>query len=252
MNNKLCGIITARGGSKGIQFKNLYPVAGAPLIYYSIINAQRSNIFDRLIVSTDDDKIASVARSYGVEVPFMRPADLALDHTQHFEVMRHAIETLPEKYEYTAIISPTAPTVQGFHWQEALELIEEKQADCVVSVLEMDFKHHPHKALTELFDGYILVPEARRRGIRRQELPTAYFTTGGVYLFRTENILKGDIYGKKVVPYVIDDPQYAIDINEEADLDAARSAILFYETPENRLRDAELYEELKQGRWPHV
>src|SRR3989344_5697715 len=98
---KILGIITARGGSKGIAGKNVKPLLGKPLIAYTIEAAKKSGVFDRLILSTDDEEIARVAREYGCEVPFMRPSELAQDTTPHLPVVQHAVEWLREHEKYS-------------------------------------------------------------------------------------------------------------------------------------------------------
>src|SRR5579871_1555806 len=107
------GVITARGGSKGIPGKNLRLLRGKPLLAYSIEAAQQSGVFERLIVSTDDEAIASCAVALGCEVPFMRPAALARDETVHFDVMRHAVDWMRDHASYTPdavmILQPTSP-----------------------------------------------------------------------------------------------------------------------------------------------
>ena len=246
MENKhtVLGIVTARGGSKGILHKNLYPIAGMPLMYYCITNAQNSGIFDRIILSTDDPKIADVGKNFGVEVPFMRPAHLAEDKTPTFDVIEHALGAIKEQYDYVGIIQPTAPVIQGFHWQEAYEVLLEKEADSVISVLEVPMKFHPSKAIMETEEGTYKVPWARRAGLGRQQLPRVYYSTAGIYLFKTSNIKGGDFYGNKFVPYAIDDEQYALDVNDLEDLEKARDSIMMFDTPEDRIKDIEAYQKL--------
>ncbi|KKU84922.1 MAG: CMP-N-acetylneuraminic acid synthetase, partial [Parcubacteria group bacterium GW2011_GWA2_47_8b] len=98
---KILGIITARGGSKGVPGKNIKLLGGKPLIAYSIEAAQKSGVFDRIILTTDDQKIADVAKQYGCEVPFMRPAELAGDTVQHLPVLRHAVQWLKDNDGYS-------------------------------------------------------------------------------------------------------------------------------------------------------
>src|ERR1700751_5255970 len=103
---RVLGVVTARGGSKGLPGKNLRPLAGKPLIAHTIDTARDSNAFDRVILSTDDDAIAAAARSRGCDVPFMRPAELARDETPHLPVLQHAIEWLRtnERYQPDAVM----------------------------------------------------------------------------------------------------------------------------------------------------
>ena len=137
---KILGVITARGGSKGIPGKNIKPFLGKPLIAYTIEAAKKSGVFDpavggtsRLILSTDDPEIAEVAKKYGCEVPFMRPKELAEDKSAHLPVMQHAVQWLKdnENYQpdYVMILQPTSPLRQPFHIKEAVELILKTGAD---------------------------------------------------------------------------------------------------------------------------
>lgn len=241
-DTKVLGIVTARSGSKGIPHKNLYPVAGAPLVYYCIQAAQSSGIFDRLIISTDDEKIAEVAKGYGIEVPFMRPKHLAEDDTPHLPVIQHALNSLEEKYDYAAIIQPTAPTLQKWHWQEAWELLGEKDGDSVISVMEIPTLYHPAKALIQADKG-LLITDHRRDGTGRQSLPKAYYSTAGLYIFKTKNLDSGNFYGEKIIPYEID-ADYAIDINELEDIDRARESICLIMPPDVKEKDEEEYKKL--------
>jgi CMP-N,N'-diacetyllegionaminic acid synthase len=107
------GVITARGGSKGVPGKNLKPLAGKPLITYTIDAARESGVFERVILSTDDEAIAQFGRAAACEVPFMRPADLARDETPHLPVLQHAVTWLAEQHGYrpdaVVILQPTSP-----------------------------------------------------------------------------------------------------------------------------------------------
>ena len=223
-NSTLLGIVTARGGSKGVPHKNLYPVAGKPLIAYCIRAAQSSGIFDRIIISTDSQRIADVARALNVDVPFMRPKELAEDSTPHFPVVRHALDALPEKYPYAAIIAPTAPLVQGRHWREAWDLLRSREGSAVIGVGEVPFKYHPAKSMVEGPRGFLRIPEERRKGTPRQATPKGYYSTAGVYIFKTANVAGGDFYGDKVIPYEMEE-EYALDINERKDIVEARRRI---------------------------
>ena len=132
---KILGVITARGGSKGIPGKNIKLLCGKPLIAYTIEAAKKSGALDRLILSTDDPTIAQVAKSFGCEVPFMRPPELAKDHVSHLPVMQHAVQWLSNKEgykpEYVMILQPTSPLRQPFHIKETVDLILETDADSV-------------------------------------------------------------------------------------------------------------------------
>ncbi|MEK7555179.1 MAG: acylneuraminate cytidylyltransferase family protein [Patescibacteria group bacterium] len=223
---KILGVITARGGSKGIPGKNIKPIMGKPLITYTIEAAQQSGVFDRIILSTDDDGIAAVAKKYGCEVPFMRPSELAGDNTPHLPVMQHAVQWLKdnEHYssEYTMILPPTAPLRQAFHIKEAVELMKKAKADSVLAVAEIPKQFTPFKAMVKGDDGFLkLITGASiwKRAIRRQDIPPSYWSVASLYLFRTELLfdpIEPNFYGDKVIPYVVGG-EYVIDIDTPED-----------------------------------
>ena len=110
LNGKtILAIIPARGGSKGIPRKNIKPLAGKPLIAWTIEEAKKSKYIDRLILSSEDEEIIRIAKKWGCEVPFVRPKEFAEDETSGIEPILHAIETLSEKYDYVCLLQPTSP-----------------------------------------------------------------------------------------------------------------------------------------------
>lgn len=234
MKYKILGIITARGGSKGIPGKNIKLLLEKPLIAYTIQAAQESGVFDRLILSTDDLKIAEVAQKYGAEVPFLRPKELAEDHTPHLPVLQHAVEWLKDKEgyspDYVMTLQPTSPLRQSFHIKEAADLIFKTQADSVVSVAEIPKHFTPHKAMNIGADGMLRLfsgSPVRQRVNRRQDLSPAYRSVGAIYLFKTNLMFHPtdpNCYGDRVAPYVID-AKYVIDIDEPEDWEAAEQAL---------------------------
>ena len=234
MNHKILGVITARGGSKSINKKNIKGLLKKPLIVYTIEAAKKSGVFDRIIVSTDSEEIAEVCRKHGVEVPFMRPAELAGDTTPHLPVMQHAVSWLREKegYEpdYVMILQPTSPLRQAFHIKEAVQLIKSTGADSVLSAAEIPEIFHPLKALIHGEDGLLKLASGapvRKRAIRRQDLPKSYWSVTAIYLFKTGLLYDKEapnFYGEKVVPYVMHD-KYAVDINEPKDWFLAEKAL---------------------------
>ena len=229
---KFLGVITARGGSKGIPGKNIKPLLGKPLIVYTIEAAQKSGVLDRLILSTDDPKIAEVAKQYGCEVPFMRPQELATDTASHLEVMRHAVQWLKDKEgyypEYTAILQPTSPMRQHYHLREAVNLILKTGADSILSVAKLPEEFSQYKAMMLDKEGYLRLTTGEpiyKRVARRQEVVPNYYSAGIIYLFRTDLLFdtqNPNFYGNKVVPYIVEE-KYAVDINTPADWQRAET-----------------------------
>lgn len=232
---KILGVITARGGSKGIPGKNIKDLCGLPLIAYTIKSAHESGVFDRIILSTDDAKISEIAKKYGVEVPFTRPAELAQDNTPHLPVMQHAVKWLKDNDGYSpdfvAILQPTAPLRQPWHLREARDLLKKLDADSVVGVTEIPGHYSPYWAvvcdgngLGQLFTG----DQIRNRIPRRQSFPKkTYSNNGALYMFKTELLFdkeEPNFYGERVAIYPMDE-KYSINIDCPNDWLLAESVI---------------------------
>src|SRR5262249_12493513 len=152
-----------------------------------------SGVFDRLIISTDDERAAAIARELGCEVPFMRPAELSRDDTPHLPVMVHAARWLRDREgyapEWTMILMPTSPLREPRHIAEAVELAVRTGADSVVSVDEVPAHYHPLRTLTVDGQGWarLFVGDrpVRQRPVRRQGMPEAWVFNGAIYLFKT-------------------------------------------------------------------
>ncbi len=231
---KVLGVITARGGSKGIPGKNLKPLGGKPLIAYTIEAAQQSGVFDRLILSTDDPAIADTARARGCDVPFTRPAELAYDDTPHLPVMQHAVRWLEEHdgyvSDYTMILQPTSPMRQPHHIREAVDLIAASGADSVVSVSDVPAHYHPMRTLRVDASGgamlFVTGEPVRRRINRRQDLPAVCAMNGAIYLFRTAVLFDAEpsLYGARSSAYFMP-PPYGISIDTPDDWAEAERAL---------------------------
>jgi CMP-N-acetylneuraminic acid synthetase len=186
-------IISARGGSKGIPAKNIRPVAGKPLIAWTILPSIESGLFERIVVSTDSPEIADVARSYGGEIPFMRPVELAADDTPGIDPVLHAVQWLElhEHYmpEWVMLLQPTSPLRSTVDLSEAFTLSERNRADAVVSVTSVH--DHPYWLKRLSPDGrmedYI---EQDRPVSRRQDLPAVYALNGAIYLVRRKILIE--------------------------------------------------------------
>lgn len=227
---KILGIIPARGGSKGIPGKNIKNFCGKPLLVHIFEAAKNSGAFDRIIVSTDDEKIVRVSQKYGIEVPFIRPAQLAQDKTPTLPVIQHAVSHLKENEnyypDYVMILQPTVPLTQPRHLKEAVDLILNKKADTVLSVAEIPESFNPCNAMVSeggflrLFNGL----SVRQRIPRRQDRPQTFWSIGCIYLFKTDLIFDSkepSFYGKKILPYILE-KEYVCDINVPEDWEAAK------------------------------
>jgi CMP-N,N'-diacetyllegionaminic acid synthase len=181
------GLITARGGSKSIPRKNILPVGGKPLIVWTIEAALASGCLERVILSTEDDEIARLGSEKGVEVPFLRPEELAQDDSPHIDAVLHAILWLAKEEQYTpeyvVLLQPTSPLRTADDISAAVELARERNADSVVSVSVLE--NHPYLTFELNEDGTLRDFMQRPEGyLRRQVLPPAYALNGSIYVVR--------------------------------------------------------------------
>ncbi len=224
MTPEVLAVIPARGGSKSIPRKNIADLAGHPLLAYSIAAGQQARTVTRLIVSTDDEEIARVARRYGAEIPFMRPAELAQDDTPDFPVFRHALEWLADEEGYrpeiTVQLRPTSPFRRTHHIDEAVEILfSQPEADSVRTVC-VPFQN-PFKMWRIDPEGFmrpLLQTEIHEAyNAPRQALPTVYWQTGYVDAAWSKTILeKNSMTGDRILPLVID-PSEWVDIDSPDD-----------------------------------
>jgi YrbI family 3-deoxy-D-manno-octulosonate 8-phosphate phosphatase len=219
-------LIPARGGSKGIPRKNIRSFAGYPLIAWSIAAAKQSELVTRLIVSTDDEEIAAVARQYGAETPFLRPAEFAQDQTTDLPVFEHALQWLEENEDYRPEIvvqlRPTSPIRPKGMLDNAIRiLLDHSDADCVRGVVpagqnpfkmwQFDGEDKPMEPLLEV-DGI-----AEPYNAPRQVLPPVYWQTGHIDAIRVATVKqKKSLTGDVIYPLVID-PRYTVDIDNLSD-----------------------------------
>ena len=198
-------IIPARGGSKRIKNKNIKNFLGEPILSYSIRAAQESGVFDKIIVSTDSEAIAGVARQYGAEVPFVRPSELSDDHTPTAPVLEHAVKWLESKgcrVKYLCCIYPTAPFVRSEDLIRGYELLVEDSVSSVFSVTEFEFTIF--RGLKINGEGFIEMFWPEHELIRSQDLPLAYHDAGQFYWLDSEKFLKNKkLYAKDAKPIIL-------------------------------------------------
>jgi CMP-N-acetylneuraminic acid synthetase len=220
---RVVAVIPARGGSKRLPRKNLAMVAGRSLLEWAIRAAQSSQLIGHIIVSTDDAEIADAARACGVEVPWLRPDDLARDDTPSISVLQHAarwaIENVEPGPEVIVLLEPTAPLRTREHIDGAIKLLAVSGADSVVSVSELPHTLNPEELLT-LEDGelrpYVDDATLDTRRLRGKQLPV-YVQNGLVYATRIDTLLDGSLYGKRCLPFVTDWNTF-VDIDTQDDL----------------------------------
>jgi YrbI family 3-deoxy-D-manno-octulosonate 8-phosphate phosphatase len=226
---EVLAVVQARGGSKSIPRKNIRPLAGHPLIAYSIVAGLDARGVTRLIVSTDDPEVAAIAKDYGAEVPFLRPEALAQDDTPDFPLFRHALHWLKEReaYEPDLVVQlrPTSPFRPTGLVDQAVEvLFANPGADSARGVSVP--KQNPYKMWTVSEEG-LLQPLLERGDLHepynmpRQSLPQVFWQTGHIDVVRRDTILNGhSLTGQRVLPVVVD-RQYCVDIDTQADWDYA-------------------------------
>jgi CMP-N,N'-diacetyllegionaminic acid synthase len=200
---KVLGLIPARGGSKGIPGKNIKYLQGKPLIAYTLESAKESKLLSRTILSSDDPEIIAVARQLGLDVPFTRPSDLASDQSPTLPVIIHALEyfkSIGEEYDAVCLLQVTNPFRRLGMIDEAIRNLEESGADALISVLPVPHEFNPHWIFEPGDDGNLHIATGEEKIIsRRQDLPSAYFRDGAIYLTRTEIIFnEKSLYGKKL------------------------------------------------------
>ena len=214
----ILGLIPARGGSKGIPGKNIRLLDGKPLLQYTFGAGRNSKLLSRLILSSDDTAIIEVAELLGLEVPFVRPSHLAQDVTGSLEVVLHALDFLEAKgetYDAVCLLQPTSPFRKEGLIDAAIEKFSSGGFDSLISVRQVPENFNPHWIFEEQ-NGLLKIATGEDEIItRRQELPTAYYRDGAVYLTKTEVLRdQKSLFGKKVgfidatgEPYVnIDEP----------------------------------------------
>lgn len=212
---KYLAIIPARGGSKRLPQKNILELDGKPLISYTIEAALGSSKLDNIIVTSEDEDILSIASKYDVEL-FKRPSKYALDNSSTIDTITNVINNIDKKFEYIILLQPTSPLRTNKHIDEAIKLLEDKEADGIISVCEVD---HPVQWSMTLpknhnMDKFI----ANIDTSRSQDLPLNYRLNGAIYIAKTEKLLKQNtrFLKENMFAYIMDKSS-SIDIDDKID-----------------------------------
>jgi CMP-N,N'-diacetyllegionaminic acid synthase len=208
-NKTFLAIIPARGGSKRLPRKNILDLCGKPLVTWSIEAGLKSKYTDKVIVSSDDDEILEISKKFGAET-IKRPNKLANDTATTFDAIKHTIENIQE-YDYIVLLQPTSPLRNASHIDEAIELLEGKNADAVISVCEMD--HSPLWSNT--LDNSLSMNGFLRDEIlnkRSQDLEKYYRLNGAIYICNSDRLLKEETFFLK-------DKIFAYKMNRESSVD---------------------------------
>lgn len=218
---KIIAVIPARGGSKGIPHKNIIDLCGKPLISYSIIEGLKSKYIDYLMVSTDDEEIAEIAKKHGADVPFIRPVDLATDTSKTIDVVLHVLGNLKKQghlYDVLVLLQPTQPLRTSTDIDLAIERYFETGCKSLVSISPVE----DHPLLIRSIEQDVLVPVLKMSSTcRRQDMPQYYRVNGCIYINEVAQIDENTSFNDNIVPFVME-KEHSIDIDEFSDLVMAR------------------------------
>lgn len=226
--SKILGIIPARSGSKRIKKKNTNHLCGKPLISWTIKSAMGSKKINDLIVSTDDEDIASISKSFGAEVPFLRPKNLANDDTSSFAVVRHTIKELIKQnrnYEYIILLQPTSPLRQTKHINQSIKLLHEKKANAIISLSK--------SSSNPLWSNTIPKSHSLKNFLKKdslskrsQEFPDFYSLNGAIFIAKIDELLKKKNFFliDKTYAYIMNQ-KYSIDIDTMEDFFIAEAVM---------------------------
>jgi CMP-N,N'-diacetyllegionaminic acid synthase len=216
------GIVTARGGSKGIPRKNLAPVLGRPLLAFTADAALEARRLSRVVLSTDDQEIARVGEALGLDVPVLRPPQLAKDDTPTIPVLQHMVRFLEdqgERYDAILVLQPTNPLRRAEDIDGAIALLERTNADSVISFTAVGEKHPARMKMID-GSGWVEDPPFSEsfEGQPRQQLPPLYLREGSIYLTRhdvlmAQNSLKGARCQAWIMP-----PERSCNVDDQFDL----------------------------------
>lgn len=217
MPMKTLALITARGGSKRIPRKNIKEFNGKPIMAYSIEAALNSGVFDEVMVSTDDEEIAEIAKKYGASVPFMRSEKTSNDFATTDDVIGEVLDeyhSLGKDFEIFTCIYPTAPFITSERLRESVEKLKESDADCLIPVVR--FSYPPQRAL-EIHDGRLIFRQPENLNKRSQDLEPHYHDAGQFYVMRTESFYKGhSVLVGDIIPIELSELEVQ-DIDNEVD-----------------------------------
>jgi len=234
MTKPAVAIIPARGGSKGIPRKNLVELNGAPLIWWSIKAALEVECIQKVIVTSDDDEILSVAEELGADA-LKRPTELATDEASTLPVLSHALLSIGAdelaNYQHMVLLQPTSPLRNAKHIEEAFHLLVDSQADGVISVVKQSSS--PLKWFVEE-NGYLRGAVNNEFPFkRRQDLPSVYSANGAIYIVAVEEFLeKSSLLPNRTVPYCMDSVS-SIDIDSLDDLKLAEQELARFSDKES-------------------
>tara|TARA_Y100001970_G_scaffold293813_1_gene443426 strand:- start:5393 stop:6091 length:699 start_codon:yes stop_codon:yes gene_type:complete len=231
---RILGLIPARGGSKGIPLKNIKILGDKPLIAYTAESALNSKYLDRIIVSTDSKKIIKQCELLKLDVPFIRPKNIALDETPTLSVIKHAfkeLEKIGESYDIVCLLQPTSPFRSDNFIDNAIKKYLKEKSDSLLSVRIVPHQYNPHWVFKKNKHGYLKVATGDKKIIsRRQDLPETYFRDGAIYLLNKKTLLNDTLFGEKI-SYFINDFKYHINLDSYDDWAVAEDMLKIVKNP---------------------
>jgi CMP-N,N'-diacetyllegionaminic acid synthase len=230
-NKSILAIIPARGGSKGLPRKNIKPLLGKPLIAWTIEQALGSKYIDRVIVSTEDEEIASISKKYGAEIPFIRPKELAQDDTPTIAVIEHVIfelSRLNEKFNIVVLLEPTSPIRKNSDIDNAIEKFVDNY-DIYDTLTTLGKIHLENPLIVKKIENNLVRPfmEENVKIFRRQDYPEVYFPYGVAYLAKTDCLLKNKSFYTDKTGYLMIERYQCYEIDDIYDFIAVESIMKY-------------------------
>lgn len=225
-NNKtFLAVIPARGGSKRLPRKNILPLAGKPLIAWTIDAGLNSSFIDEVVVTTDDEEIRGVAEQYGAHAPFLRPPAISGDTSSSFDAVKHVVDffsSVGKTFDFIILLQPTSPLRTAKHIDEAICYLGEKRADAVVSVSEVEHSPLWSNTLPASGDMSTFVHEEIQHK-RSQDLEQYYRLNGAIYIGNTEKVLakEGFLLSENIFAYKMK-KNVSIDVDDIFDFELCK------------------------------
>lgn len=224
---RILAIIPARGGSKGVPRKNIKLLGNKPLIEFTIDSAKNATLLTEIVVSTDDEEIAIAAELAGCKPPFIRPANLAQDHSTSIEVVQHAVEFFEKQnsfFDAVCLLQPTCPFRENGFIDKSIKKFIESDADSLISVLPVPHQYNPHWIFEEN-NGTLKIATGEEKIIsRRQDLPNAFHRDGSIYITKIQTLKNGSFYGSKIA-YIESNSNFYVNIDTIADWENAEKIV---------------------------
>ena len=222
---RVLGLIPARGGSKGVPGKNKKPLAGKPLLVYTIEAALSSDKITDVVFSSEDEDLITLAKEAGAEVPFIRPEALSTDGASSIDVVIHALTQLKKsgkEYDAVCLLQVTNPFRTTAFIDQAITNFKNSNCDALVSVLPVPHEYNPHWVYEKNEKGDLVLATGEKEIIkRRQDLPAAYHRDGAIYITTSEILLQQKSFYGNSLSYIISDPERHINIDTPEDWEAA-------------------------------